>query len=76
MSHLDRNYGESTLDVQLRFSQHLADRAYARSRFEPPTQEQVDAELARRNKTPNAATGIPAIRQAKHKRDWRIELWH
>ena len=48
MSHLDRNYGESTLDVQLRFGRHLADSAYARSRFEPPTQEQVDEELERR----------------------------
>ena len=48
MSHLDRNYGESTLDVQLRFEKHLADRAYARSRFEPPTEAEVAEELERR----------------------------
>ena len=48
MSAIDRNYGESTLDVQLRFGQHLADSAYARSRFEPPTDEEVREELERR----------------------------
>ena len=57
MSHLDRNYGESTLDVQLRFGQHLADSAYARSRFEPPTQEQVDEELARRKQNTKRCDG-------------------
>lgn len=45
---LDRNYGETNLDVALRFQQHLQDRAYTRSRFEPPTQAEVDEELERR----------------------------
>lgn len=57
MSHLDRHHNESNLDVSLRFQQHLADRAYARSRFEPPTDEEVAAELERRKQNTKRCDG-------------------
>ena len=57
MSDIDRNRAESNADASLRFQQHLQDQAYARSRFEPPTDEEVAAELERRKQNTKRCDG-------------------